>query len=78
MFKHAFYAPVSYRAWLTKAGEVRMFKGCHWGIAWNIGGTLCSKILEVYENPKKCCQVLHRSVILPHYPNTAFESQMLL
>ena len=40
--------------------------------------SLCSKILEVHENPKKCCQVLHRSVDVPHDPNMAFESRILL
>ena len=55
-----------------------MFKGQYLGIEWNIGDSLCSKILEVHENPKKHCQVPHRSVILPHDPNTAFEHQMLL
>ena len=78
IFRHAFYGPVWYREWCTKAGEVKMFKGRHLGIAWNVGDSLCSKIMEVNENPKKYCQFLHRSVILPRDPNMAFEHQMLL
>ena len=61
-----------------KAGEVRMFQGQYLNIALIIEDSLCSKILEVHENPKKHCQVLHRSVILPCDPNMAFEQQMLL
>ena len=51
-----------------------MFKGRYLGIAWNVKDSFCSKILEVHENPKKNCQVFHRSVILMHDPKMAFES----
>ena len=61
-----------------KAGEVRIIKGWYLGISWNVRKSLCSKILEVHENPKKRCQVLHRSDVLPRDPNMAFEHQMLL
>ena len=55
-----------------------MFKEQYLGIVYNIGDSLCSKIVEMHNDPKKHCQVLHRSVVLPQDPNKAFEMKILL
>ena len=63
IFRHVFYAPLWYREWCSYAGEVRMFKRPYFGFAWNVGDSLSYKILDMHDNPKKHCKVLHRSVI---------------
>ena len=55
-----------------------MFKQQYMGITRNVGYSICSKILEVQNNSKNYCQVLHRSVVLVLDLNKAFETKMLL
>ena len=50
-----------------------MFKGKYWGLAWNVGDSLCSNVLEVHENTKKNCP---QNYCFTTY--TTFENKMLL
>ena len=77
VFWHAFFAPVQYREFNAKAGENKMLKWCFMGIAWNVGDSLCMKILNVPNNPKKQGQILNRGVVFPCTPGVPFYEQML-
>jgi hypothetical protein len=68
VFRHAFFAPVWYREFNAKAGEIKMLKGRFMGIAWNVGDSLCMKILTVPDNPKKRGQILNKGVVCPCTP----------
>ena len=37
IFRHAFFAPVWYREFTAKSGEIKMLKGKFMGISWNVG-----------------------------------------
>ncbi len=54
-----------------------MLKGRFMGIAWNVGDSLCMKILMVPDNPKKRGQILNRGVVCPRTPGVPFHEQML-
>ena len=77
IFRHAFFAPVWYREFNAKAGEIKMLKGRFMGIAWNVGDSLCMKILTVPDNPKKRGKILNRGVVCPRTPGVPFHEQML-
>ena len=52
MFWHAFCTTVCYREFTAKAGEIKMLMECFMGIAWNVGDSLCMKILTILGNPR--------------------------
>ena len=52
-----------YRDFTAKAGEIKMLKGRFMGIAWNVGDSLCMKILTIPDNPKKGDQFVSMGVV---------------
>ena len=75
---HVYYAIVCYQELCSKAEEVRLLKEQNLYIIWNVDDCLYYKILQVYDDLKKCCQVFQRNVILPHDPNKWIATKMLL
>ena len=45
VLRFAFYEPLWYREFNAKADEVKLFPGRFLGISWNVGDTLCFKVL---------------------------------
>ena len=69
IFRFKWFDPVFYREWTAESGSIKLLPGRFLGISWNVGDSLCMKVLV--SKGRKRNVVLSRGVVLPRDPNSS-------